>query len=244
MNDSEHMGQPDAEQYAPHSELPNLVLCFDRDYTVSVNPPPPSHGKAVPLAWIKYLAHDNAAQTVDVWATGNQHLRAEAAIPGFHEAIDCWERLTEQSVFDEYDRLHVKSEKPTRRDGLRLIADLYRYQQPSNSSKQRGNKTGDAPIIAVVDDVDLGDLQEEGIEYFYPDVFAMLVEESNGAPEILDETSVRLPLDKLPEAITKDMEPPSSDGFTYTNQPINSDTDKTDRNLTISHYDPTRLDRP
>ena len=55
-----------------------IVFAFDRDLTVDVNEGP------VPLALVRHLAHDTDHE---VWATGNQLLKAEAGIPGIDEII-------------------------------------------------------------------------------------------------------------------------------------------------------------
>lgn len=55
-----------------------IVFAFDRDLTVDINEGP------VPLALVRHLAHDTDHE---VWATGNQLLKAEAGIPGIYEII-------------------------------------------------------------------------------------------------------------------------------------------------------------
>mgnify|MGYP000695154476 CR=1 FL=1 len=62
-----------ASQHDTTETFPETVLCFDRDYTVSVNPHPDR--TAVPLSWVKYFAHYR--KDIDVWATGNQMLTEE-----------------------------------------------------------------------------------------------------------------------------------------------------------------------
>ena len=55
-----------------------IVFAFDRDLTVDSSPDP----GPVRLAWIQWLAR----RTVhEVWAIGNQALKAEAGIPGREE---------------------------------------------------------------------------------------------------------------------------------------------------------------
>lgn len=58
------------------------VFAFDRDETVDVNPP--KGRRAVPLSWVRHLAHETHHE---VWAIGNQQLRDEAGIPGIEEAL-------------------------------------------------------------------------------------------------------------------------------------------------------------
>lgn len=127
-----------------------VVLCFDRDHTVSVNPHP--ERSAVPIGWVQYWAHET---DIPVWATGNQHLRAECSIPGITEAEEAWEQITgeeyeyENSTFENFI-------KPRRRDGLRLIQDLYQTAFPD-----------DRFLFIVVDDVDVSDLAGEGPWHHY-----------------------------------------------------------------------------
>lgn len=60
------------------------VYAFDRDSTVDVNPPDDG-SQAVPLAWVRHLAHETEHV---VWATGNQTLATEADIRGDDAAIE------------------------------------------------------------------------------------------------------------------------------------------------------------
>ena len=55
-----------------------IVFAFDRDLTVDSSPDP----GPIPLAWVRFLAHETACE---VWAIGNQALKAEADIPGLDE---------------------------------------------------------------------------------------------------------------------------------------------------------------
>ncbi len=59
-----------------------IVLAFDRDWTVDVNPHP--NREAVPLDYVK---HWNEKTEHEVWATGNQLLVEEANIPGTVETV-------------------------------------------------------------------------------------------------------------------------------------------------------------
>ncbi|MDN4032221.1 hypothetical protein, partial [Chryseobacterium gambrini] len=72
--------------------------CFDRDYTVSVNPHPTR--KSVPLWWVTQLAHQRPR--VDVWATGNQMLTIEASIHGTVYAAAVWQYIHQQHPSDVY----------------------------------------------------------------------------------------------------------------------------------------------
>jgi len=70
--------------YSPAVHDAVNVFAFDRDSTVDVNPPDDG-SRAVPLAWMRYLAHETEHA---VWVTGNQRLVDEAEIPGDDEAIE------------------------------------------------------------------------------------------------------------------------------------------------------------
>lgn len=139
------------------------VLCFDRDMTVSVNfdshllyrNGAPPDCEPVPMSWVKHYAH--AVDGVDVWATGNQHLRKEAAIPGMVEAHDLWEEAYDEDIESVYagegfgDRY-----KPLRRDGLRVIREIYEAHADDDSLN-----------FVVIDDVDLTDMADEWGEHYY-----------------------------------------------------------------------------
>jgi hypothetical protein len=113
-----------------------LVFAFDRDWTVDVNPHP--HRAAVPLEWVRHLAHETDHA---VYAIGNQLLANEAAVPGVVDIVgmhpDAWgEWLGEKQPDGHYERF------PTRRERLALIEDLH----------------PEAEGYIVVDDLDLSDV--------------------------------------------------------------------------------------
>ena len=248
---------PDARDGSEsHNHRPDLVVCFDRDRTVSVSPSPRPGERAVPLAWVKYLAHDAEAANVDVWATGNQRLCEEAAIPGTAEAIACWKRLgvedsaaaSNESEEEGYAGLDREPPRPRRRDRLRLIADLYRHSPPAE-----GDSTVEKthhPVFVVIDDAGLKDMYEEGFEHFLPWVFCVLAEETDGQPEVFEAAGVSLPLEELPEASSAGEEgSPAAEcesgdrrTLAYTNSPTNTGDDECRR--VASHYDPTVEDTP
>ena len=244
------------------NRLPDLVVCFDRDRTTSLNPSPARGERAVPLAWVKFLAHDPRAANVDVWATGNQRLCEEAAIPGTDTAVACWKHLVTGSPVApgseyeddyDYDYLDRDPPQPLRRDRLRIVADLYRLSNPgsrdepgatSERDAEAGDEKGDDPVFVVVDDVEMKDLYEEGIEHFLPWVFCTLVEDTDGQPEVFERAGVSLPLDELPrptEGWEDDSESdPGGDiaqTLSYTNVP--ADSPDAERKFHVSHYDPT-----
>jgi len=154
-----------------HETTEQIVLCFDRDRTVSVNPHP-DH-RAVPIGWVQFFAHE---LEIPVFATGNQHLRAEAKIPGIREAESAWEEYItgepyeyENSQFEDYI-------KPRRRDGLRLIRDVYEAAYPDEDFR-----------FIVIDDADVSDLSDEGPwTHYFPWDFVEAVESGEF---VLDEPS-------------------------------------------------------
>ena len=157
------------------------VFMFDRDDTVI---PPLLDGKEgieglIPIDFVRRLAHETPHH---VWATGNQRLTSEAEIPGLAEAKKRWNAAFDEAVEDRYECESVKKrgvedgttladdgndvwtvtetwEKPKRRDGLRIIKDLYvdEYEPP--------------PDFVVIDNIDLSDMEDEGIEYCRPEEF-------------------------------------------------------------------------
>ena len=133
------------------SSVNKTVVCFDRDWTVSVNPP--MRNEAVPLAWVKRLAH--STPQVDVWATGNQMLTAEATIHGVSYAGAVWETLFETPVGKAYPSERDEHYFPARDDRLRVIQDCY----------EQFHDREDLRLI-VVDDSDLSAMESEGWEYY------------------------------------------------------------------------------
>lgn len=141
-------------------ERDRIVFAFDRDWTVDVNPHP--RHEAVPLDWVRHLAHDTRHA---VYAIGNQDLADEAAIFGVVDVVgrhpDDWERwLGEKRPDGRYERF------PSRRDRLALIADLHR----------------DADRYIVVDDLDLGDV--DGWEHYHAWEFVPMVREGEIDPAL------------------------------------------------------------
>lgn len=120
-----------------------IVFAFDRDHTVDVNPPPGDRA-AVPLAWIRHLAHRTDHV---VFATGNQTLKAEAEIPGIAEIVHAHPDLT---VEEANARTGLFGGRLPRRERVRSLGDLY----PSATER------------IVVDDVDLGDVP--GWTHYFP----------------------------------------------------------------------------
>lgn len=130
-------------------ETAMTVYMFDRDRTVDVNGPR-GDKEGVPLAWVKWLAHETDNP---VFATGNQHLRREAAIPGLQEAKEIYEARTGRSANDVYeDDSFIEGYKPCRRDGLRLVKEIHPDEQD----------------FVVIDDIDLTDMSDEGITHYFP----------------------------------------------------------------------------
>lgn len=137
---------------APNAGESMMVFAFDRDWTVDVNPHP--QHEAVPLAWVRHLAHETDHE---VWAIGNQDLKDEAEIPGiealaeryYEEGID---RLGEKDDWDRYEYW------PERRDRLRMLDEEF----------------PDATAYIVVDDIDLSDV--EGWRHYHAWDFVSAVE--------------------------------------------------------------------
>jgi len=136
------------------------VFAFDRDWTVDVNPHP--HHEAVPMAWVRQLAHETDHA---VYAIGNQDLAAEAAIPGVVDIVgrhgDDWDDwLGGKQPDGRYERF------PSRRERLGLIADLH----------------PDAEGYVVVDDLDLSDI--DGWEHYHAWEFVPAVKRGDIDPAL------------------------------------------------------------
>ncbi|SDF96061.1 HEAT repeat domain-containing protein [Halorientalis regularis] len=136
------------------------VFAFDRDWTVDVNPHP--RHEAVPLEWVKHLAHETHHA---VYAIGNQDLAEEAAIPGVVDIVgrhaDNWDEwLGGKQPDGYYERF------PTRRERLSLIADLH----------------PDADEYVVVDDLDLSDIA--GWAHYHAWEFVPAVERGEIHPDL------------------------------------------------------------
>ncbi|RZV12562.1 HEAT repeat protein [Natrinema hispanicum] len=110
-----------------------IVLAFDRDWTVDVNPHP--NREAVSLDWVRHWAHKT---NHEVWAIGNQDLVYEAGIPGTVEAIRRYHG--DLDVLGDQDDAGRYEWWPSRERRLELLAELF----PS------------ATRYIVVDDLDLG----------------------------------------------------------------------------------------
>lgn len=129
-----------------------LLLAFDRDQTVGVNPP---HGDraAVPLAWIRHLAHETDHV---VFATGNQTLKREAEIPGAAEIVDEHPDLSP----DDLSLTNTPfGRRLNRRELVGRLGELY----------------PEAVERIVVDDVDLTDV--DGWTHYFPWDFQAAVAE-------------------------------------------------------------------
>lgn len=96
-----------------------FVFAFDRDETVSVNGP--ETRRAVPLGWIRYLAHKTEHE---VWAIGNQDLKEEADIPGDAEAAKRYEQRWGDPNDHVEQRIEPKLEEPVLTDPSAPDPDL------------------------------------------------------------------------------------------------------------------------
>jgi len=137
-----------------------LVFAFDRDWTVDVNPHP--RHDAVPLEWVRHLAHETPHA---VYAIGNQSLADEAAIPGVVDVVgqhpDDWDEwLGDKQADGRYEQF------PERRERLSLIADLH----------------PDADGYVVVDDLDLSDVNDW--EHYHAWEFVPAVEAGDIHPNL------------------------------------------------------------
>jgi hypothetical protein len=118
-------------------------------------------------------------------------LRVETETPGIREA----ERLWEELEGDEYEYENSEFEnhiKPRRRDGLRLVRDVYEAAYPDEDFQ-----------FIVVDDVDVSDLEEEGPwTYYTPWQFVEAVE--NGEAKVEEPPSDAYRNDGVPFNSTDD----------------------------------------
>lgn len=157
------------------------VFLFDRDLTVNVNWEVeeldwiPENAEPVPLQWVIWLAHESEHH---VWATGNQHLRREAGIPGVEEARDQWERAFMHSIKKDYPSDGYYSYKPHRKDRWRMVQDL--YTEISDDDFE----------FIVVDDTHHYEVTSEGFRLFYPWNFKLSVEARGRPVDIPEELDV------------------------------------------------------
>lgn len=136
------------------------VYAFDRDFTVDVNPHPDR--PAVPLAWVRHLAHETDHE---VWAIGNQDLTHEAEIPGMD---DLRRRLADGRDANPDDGATGArvDEWPERRERLRLLERLF----------------PDADGYVVVDDADLSDV--DGWTHYHAWDFVEAAESGRLSPDL------------------------------------------------------------
>lgn len=131
------------------------VFSFDRDETIAIGHAP----GPVPLEWVRHLASETEHE---IWAHGNQALKAEAGIPGWTElhrrtGTDWREHKGHVEQYDAYFRTSVHDPKPDR-GRVRFLQILMEHYP-------------DAERYVCVDDKDLGFLKAEGWEFFYPQDF-------------------------------------------------------------------------
>ncbi len=140
-----------------------ILFAFDRDSTVDSSPDP----GPIPLAWIKWLVEKTEHE---VWAVGNQALKAEAGIPGIDEMRD---------------RLDIAPKAAKGLVGVdHAAADVSKRQRNVNSKIKRlgflSQLFPDAARKIVTDDFDLS--QAEGWEYYSPADFVRLIMPQFGDP--------------------------------------------------------------
>ncbi len=129
-----------------------IVLAFDRDWTVDVNPHPSREG--VPLEWVQYWAHETDHE---VWAVGNQDLVDEADIPGTVESAR--RRDGDIDALGDRDKFGSYEWWPDREERLRILAELF----------------PDAKGYVVVDDLDLSHVP--GWDHYHAWEFVDLVQD-------------------------------------------------------------------
>lgn len=170
---------------ALRDESADYVVCFDRDFTIDVNPPVSDDREAVPLWWVKQLAHAPEFDHVDVWATGNQRLCGEADIPGFADARALYEDYWTDPVHRRYPSRSGELDvwEPSRQLGLQLIYELYQVYD------------GTLPLFIVVDDFDLRTL--EGFDHYFPWDFVDAVENGQAPLEVGERAFCNTPADSL-----------------------------------------------
>ncbi|MFC7074691.1 hypothetical protein ACFQJ7_08515 [Halovenus rubra] len=170
------MGEEQTTDFGEQIRYPDTVVCFDRDYTVSVNPHP--NHEAVPLSWVKHLAHER--REIHVWATGNQYLRKEAAIPGINEAITSWQELMLPDSVERFrEYVPPQSARLGRKEGLALVRAIYEELNPNPKNQ---------PDFIVVDDVDLSGLG--GYEHKFPWTFVDAIESGTAPVDVQRPVSV------------------------------------------------------
>lgn len=150
---------------------PAFVVCFDRDEAVSTNPHPDPDKPAVPLSWVKYLAH--GPPDVDVWATGNQTLCKEASIPGTERALATW-RANGGTRDGRFSVPDLERFELPRRDRLHVIADLYASAEA-------------VPTFVVVDDADLTNMTRHGWQHAYPWEFVRQIDDGTSPLSVPDD---------------------------------------------------------
>lgn len=157
------------------------VFLFDRDLTVDLNWEVedldwiPEGAEPVPIEWVIWLAHESEHH---VWATGNQHLRNEAGIPGVEEARDQWERAFMHSIKNDYPSDGYHSYKPHRKNRWRMVKDI--YDEVSDEEFE----------FIIVDDTLHYEVEREGFDLWYPWNFTASVREIGEPVEIPEELDV------------------------------------------------------
>ena len=131
-----------------------IVFAFDRDRTVDSSRDP----GPVPLAWVKWLA---AQPGIEVWAVGNQALKAEAGIPGVDEMrvrLGIPKKAAGSAFKDRNNTLDKRTRNVNSKiKRLKFLSQIF----PA------------AERLIVVDDFDLS--HAEGWEYYDPSEFMRVV---------------------------------------------------------------------
>jgi hypothetical protein len=130
-----------------------------------------------------------------------------------------------------------------RRDGLRLVADLYR--ELANSSADPVPEGRSPPAIVIAADVDLSDLADEGIKHFHPDVFTSLIEAGDDVLDLNGREALSLPFSQLPDGFSKG-DSRASDSAAYSDAALGLSGDNADASTTsliATRFAPVRVSR-
>ncbi len=140
-----------------------IVFAFDRDLTVDVNKGP------IPLAWVRWLA----STANEVWAVGNQRLKAEAGIPGVEEM------RIRLGIPKKAARTRARRTRYVSSKRLKFLAQMAAIPEPDKRTWNVNSKIKrlkmlaqifpDAELRIVVDDYDLS--HAGGWKYYTPAEF-------------------------------------------------------------------------
>ena len=154
-----------------------IVFSFDRDGTIDVNPLDIDR-QSIPLKWVQYLAHETDHE---VWAHGNQKLKAEAGIPGRSELLEMYTEKFGDPIKQVNNRIHKDLELPLSVETSKAVPDpdivtaaANYYKQGTSPRKQQSLRlltklVPDADEYVCVDNQYLGYVS--GWTFYYPHEF-------------------------------------------------------------------------